>query len=508
MSINNIVTLTYSAGRINAYNGSGTLVGQLNAALITYGYNTAGQIYITDGTELNKLIIDGAVIVTPAFILVPQFLDAAILDSSAQLRSTSVINTDTAGRTRVSQQTTLFDGKTLNQDNTFIFSNAGTGSGAFSNNKFPMSVTAGQYYVRQAKRFSPYFSGKTQFVETTFENFEIDANVVKRAGYFSSNAVAPYDSDKDGCWLESDGVNNKYWLVVSNAGTETYRIDLAFADNAAALTGYDWDNFTVCAFSFLWLGGAALQFYMVIDGAFTLIHTIKHAGNSTGVFMRSPNQPIRYEIRSTTGAGAFTYICSQVSTEGSINEEGYNGAVETGTAAITLAGLGTTYPILGIRKKASNRDVSVKATGVGVFVSSGNDRALWTLQLAPVISGAGLVYGDLANTNIQSAVGNGTLTVATPGKILAGGYITQNSVIAPDQFAADYLTYLGVNIDNTLPDLVLCVTAITAPLDCYGNLNFKENTNQCNSLQTSTLENLRAKTARRFLITWWAMSGT
>ena len=474
---NNIVTLTYAAGRINAYDGAGTLVGQLNAALITYGYNTAGQIYITDGTELNKLIIDATVIAMPAFVLVPQFLNAATSDSDGQQKTTSAINTDTAGRTRVSQQTTLFDGKTLNQDNTFIFNNSGTGTAAYANNTFPMSVTAAQYYVRQAKRFSPYFSGKTQFVETTFEKFALQDGVIKRAGYFSSNAVAPFDTTKDGVWLESNGVDGAYYLFIVNAGTEVYKVNLGNADNAQALVGYDWDNFTVCGFSFLWLGGAALQLFVVINGEFVLIHTVKHAGNNSGVFMRSPNQPIRYEIRSTTGAGEFTYICSQVSTEGSINEEGYNGAVESGTTAITLTTIGTTYPVLALKKRATHRDNSVKITGVGVFVSSGNDRALWTLQLAPVISGGGLVYADLDDSGLQSAVGNGTLEVSTAGKILAGGYITQNSVISPDQFAADYLTYLGINLDNTADALVLCVTPVTTSVDTFGNLNFKENTN-------------------------------
>lgn len=89
-----------------------------------------------------------------------------------------------------------------------------------------------------------------------------------------------------------------------------------------------------------------------------LAHTVNYAGTATDTFILSPNQPIRYEIRSTTGTGSFRYICSQVSTEGSaITESGYNNSVislsTAGIPANTVATIGTRYPLKSYKKKSS-----------------------------------------------------------------------------------------------------------------------------------------------------------
>ncbi|MFM7856798.1 MAG: hypothetical protein ACKO96_33940, partial [Flammeovirgaceae bacterium] len=117
--------------------------------------------------------------------------------------STSNINHDAGGRIRVSQLTTLGDYKILGADKTFLIESAGTGTGTYGSNKFNMSVTSGQWYVRQSKRYHPYFSGKSQFCEFTFDNFQPETNVNKKVGYFSSSAVSPFNSVYDGFWLES-----------------------------------------------------------------------------------------------------------------------------------------------------------------------------------------------------------------------------------------------------------------------------------------------------------------
>lgn len=81
------------------------------------------------------------------------------------------IGGDAGGRTRVSQLTTLYDGKKLNADEAYRWTSVGTGTVTFSQNKAVMDVTAGQYAVRQSPHWNPYFSGKPQFIEATFDNF-------------------------------------------------------------------------------------------------------------------------------------------------------------------------------------------------------------------------------------------------------------------------------------------------------------------------------------------------
>jgi hypothetical protein len=390
----------------------------------------------------------------------------------------ATVSLDAGSRVRTSQMTTLLDGKILNSDNPFLFDNAGTGTGTYANNKYNMSVTAGQFRVRQSKRFSPYFSGKSQLIECTFDNFQVEANTVKRAGYFSSSAVSPFTANYDGFYIENDGTTIR--LKADRNGVNTVNVDWTTWDNYSLISGYNWANFTVVAFDFLWLGGAVLRIFLKTNKGFVLAHTVNYAGTATDTFILSPNQPIRYEIRSTTGTGSFRYICSQVSTEGSTTESGYNNSViSLSTAAIpsnTAATVGTRYPLKAIRKKVANRDNSVKVVLPQVFINSA-DQALWTLELNPTLS-APLTYTSVANSAVEEANGAAvaalSITVTTPGRVLASGIVTQNGMMPSGIFENDFLTSLGSTLTNVMDEIVLCIQPISSTVTVNGVINFKE----------------------------------
>jgi hypothetical protein len=390
----------------------------------------------------------------------------------------ATVSLDAGSRVRTSQMTTLHDGKILNGDNIFLYDNQGPGTGTYANNKYNMSVTAGQYKVRQSKRFLPYFSGKSQLIEVTFDNFQVEANVVKRAGCFSSNAVAPFASNYDGFYIENDGTTIR--LKADRNGTNTINVPWTSWDNYNLISSYNWANFTVVAFDFLWLGGAVLRIFLKTELGFVLAHTVNYAGTATDTFILSPNQPVRYEIRSTTGTGSFRYICSQVSTEGSTTESGYNNSIiSLSTAANpsnTAATIGTRYPLKGIRKKVANRDNSVKVVFPKILVAS-NDIVIWTLELNPTLS-APLTYTDVLNSAVQEANGSAaaaiTITVTTPGRVLASGIVTQNGMMPTGVFENDFLTSLGSTLDNTMDQIVLCIQPVTTNVTVNGVINFKE----------------------------------
>jgi len=378
---------------------------------------------------------------------------------------------DAGARQRVSQITTLADLKTLNADDTLLLENTGTGTGAYGSNKFSMSVTSGQYYIRRSRRYYPYFSGKSQLVECTFDGFQPETNVTKRVGYFSSNAAAPYDSNKDGFWLESAG--GTVTLKCSRNGTETLSVAQA-SFNGDILSGHDWSGFNVIAFDYLWLGGFQLRLFVKTAAGFVLAHTFAYAGTGQAdTFTLSPNHCVRYEIRSTTGTGAFRYICSQVSTEGSINEAGKQFSVNTGTTGVNLAAIGTTYPLLAARKAAGFRDTPIKITDIAGFVSSNTDVLLVTLQLNPTLSAA-LTYAAVTNAGVERAIGNGVITVTTPGRVLSTAYLTQNSILPTDQLDEDFLSWLGETIGGTADQIVWCGTPITAGVTTFASIDLKQ----------------------------------
>ena len=390
----------------------------------------------------------------------------------------SSISMDAGSRLRVSQMTTLFDGKILNVDNGYMFDTQGTGTSAYTDNKLGMTATTGQYLVRQGKRFNSYSAGKSQIVECTFNGFWLEAGVTKKVGYFSSSAVAPYSAATDGFYLENDGTT--YRLKAEHTGVVTVDVPWTSWDNYAMVSGYSWNNFTVIAFDFLWLGGAILRIFLKTNDGFILAHTVNYAGSAVDTFIHSPNQPVRYEIRSTGGTGSFNYICCQVSTEGSVGESGYNIGVQSlNTAAVasnTCATIGTTYPLKGVRKKVANRDNSVKITGAQVMVASTSDIVYWTLNLNPTLS-APLTYTDVTADGIQEANGSAvaaiSITVTNPGRILASGIVSVNSIMPTGLFDTDFLSYLGSKLDNTMDEIVLCVTPITAGVTVNGVINLK-----------------------------------
>lgn len=381
-------------------------------------------------------------------------------------------NTNIGGLTRVGQATTLGDLKCLNADYPLLIENVGTGTGTYSNSIYTMSVTSGQYRIRRSRQYFPYFSGKVQLIELTFDNFHTEANTTKRVGYFSSNAVAPYDSDKDGVWIEDNGTTK--YLVISNFGSEVLRLHINAWSGYSNISSYNWQNFTAMAIDYLWLGGVALRLSLKTDKGFVEAHVFHYAGTAQGVFMRSPNQCVRYEIRSTTGSGTFRPICSQVSTEGSIKESGKQRSVDTGSTAITLTTAGTNYPILAIRKQTGYRDASLKAVGFNAFVSTNADITRVRLILNPTFS-APLTYTQLSNSAVEYGVGNGTITV-TGGTVLQSLVITQNSIIPTGLLDEDYLSVLGSSIDDTSDILCLVGTPTTGTSNTgiFGSVSFKE----------------------------------
>lgn len=376
---------------------------------------------------------------------------------------------DTSSRLRTSSVLTLFDGKICNAEDTLKWDTKGTGTATFANNAITMSVTSGQYLVRQGKFFTPYFSGKPQLIEYTTFNFQNQANVVKRVGYFSSNAVAPYDSDKDGWWIEADGTTHR--LICSHEGTVTHNIPWTSWDAYADISTYDWSKFTVQQVDFLWLGGAGLRLFMVIDGAFKLVHTIDdHAGYSSTLIFKNPNQPVRYEIRSSTGSGSMVSVCSQVATEGSTaNEQGEGVAIYTPSIACNV--IGTVYALAGMRKTAANRNNFVPVSEFGcchILTTATPEAGILLLMLNPTVS-APLTW--TANSRIETAIATNQ-TITNTGRILKAVPVTTGSVSANAQSAA--LRTLACGIDNTMSELIIGFTPLTANQNISGMMQALE----------------------------------
>lgn len=380
--------------------------------------------------------------------------------------SDDTITKTAAGTLLTANPQILFDGKVLGgDDTTLLWENTGTGTFTFTNNKVGMSVTSGQYCIRQSRRRMPYFSGYPILIEETFDNFDVQANGAKRVGYFSSTAVSPFQTNYDGFWLEMDGTT--YRLKSARSGTETTNVAFADWDNYELLSSYNFNNFSAIFFDFLWLGGAALRIWVCTpDKGWVLGHSAQYIGNNQDTICLSPNQPLRYEVISTTGTLDFRYICSSCSVAGSVESLGYSFPY-INTTAIPCNSTGTTYALQGFKKRSAFRDIGIKLVSLGAVNGATTDTGIIMLLRNPTLS-TPLTYA--ANGKIDRAIAT-TQTVTSLGEIIAIAPNTQGTLVSPNN---NYKEWFTQTINDTMDEYVLAYLSSSNNQSIQGLITLKQ----------------------------------
>lgn len=382
---------------------------------------------------------------------------------------------DSGNRLRVSQLTCLLDIKQLNNDAP-LFIDRENISGATQtwspSGTTVMSVTSsGDAAIAQTKMFAPYFSGKGQLIEITFDDYQNESNVTKRVGYFSSDTTTPYDNHKDGIWFEADG--SDYRLIIQKSGDTILNVTQS-SWNLDTASWFDPSKFNVLVIQFLYLGGTAVKLGFFNDGDIRWVHKYVHAGISNGTFIISPNQPVRYEIRSSGGTGSCEQICCQVASEGSIDRIGIQRSVNLNGAALDANSVGTKYALLGIRLKPTHRNIRVEETEFNMIALT-NDDFLWEIHLNPTVAGT-FTYADVDETSsFQAASGdtvsNPSTNTVTNGILLYSGLGQGGSISTPYLNSA---IRVGSTIDGTMDEIVLSVSPLSVNLDITATLNLRE----------------------------------
>lgn len=384
---------------------------------------------------------------------------------------------DAAGRLKVSVPNPQVSIKYRYDKLPLLVDEKGTGTATFDNPNscVTMSVTAGQYLVRQTFKKGNYVSGIGLVSDFTMSGFQVEANVTKRIGYFSSSIVAPYDSNFDGISLFNDGTTIR--LQVHRSGTLVHNVSQAAWTDPLDGTGesgvtVDWSKIQLCAIDFIWLSAGSVRFWMYFGGKFWLVHQMDNVNSETFAWITSPNQPIRYEIRSTTGVGSMNQICASIYDEGGGEKvsggTGQPFAVVSGIANVTAGTAGTTYAMLGVRLASDRLDANVLITALSGMNTSNNYGRI-SLIRNPTVAGT-FTYSALTNTPIERAIGVAANTV-TGGFVVdswpferALGTIINNNVSG----------LLGSGIDGTAEQYVLCVTPNTNNLTWFAQMNLIE----------------------------------
>jgi hypothetical protein len=382
---------------------------------------------------------------------------------------------DAFGRLRVSETTSLLElkydqDKLPNQVDEVVIGSASSTLDP-TNACVIMSVSnTGGYVIRQSKERAIYQPGKSQLCEFSFSDFELSSNVIKRVGYFSSTTAATYDSQFDGIFLESNGVNNKIsfqiWktgTLVLSAATDTW--DSSQIDPSTI----NWSKTNLMVVDFQWLGVGRVRFGMNLSGSTYVFKTNSGANNLDDVYMTSPDQPIRYEIRSSGGTGSFHQICSAINDEGTRNTIKRTGSVSQ-TTVTTLATSGTKYPLIGIRPSVTYDQVSIQLTNTQILNTS-NDNFLVTVEINPTIS-SGMTYLSGNTAEWEYSLGDGGQTVTSDGVIIAGFIGEAGTSALTTIELTETEIKPGRKIDGTIDQLWVCVTPLGANATFLGSTNF------------------------------------
>ncbi len=391
-----------------------------------------------------------------------------------EIKYSDSVNLDAFGRIRMSQITSLLEVSQVYDKRPYIVDEVtgGTVTSIFDsgNSQVIMSGTgANSYVIRQTFNTAPYQPGKSQLFEASFGNFQLQSDVIKRVGQFTSTTASTYNSNFDGYFLESNGITNVISFQVWKTGSLTFSAATTqWNSNEFDPSNITWSLTQLMQVDYQWLGVGRMRFYMIFSGSPYLMYEHTGTNNLSTVYMTSPNKPIRYELKTSGGTGSFNMICSQVSLEGSLNQLWIPLGL-THAETTTLSTSGTKYPWLGIKMNTGYEDISPIIQQVSVLNTS-NDDYLVTIEIDPTISGS---YSFSATTQpeVLKSLGDGSQTVTSTGAIL-GSFIGAAGTSSITSFELlDSQVNPGKKINGQAQALWICITPLGANATFRGSAN-------------------------------------
>lgn len=375
-------------------------------------------------------------------------------------------NLDAFGRLRIAAVTNLLDIKHVYDKNPLQVNEVveGGATSVFNQQyaRVRMSTSSNNdLVVRQTKTHPIYQPGKSQLFEASFSNFQLETNIIKRVGAFTSTTGTPYNSVFDGFFMESNGVTNEVAFFLYLSGSCTYSATTSSWDTSNFdITNIDWSLTNLMTVDYQWLGVGRMRFGLVLSGQTIYFLDYTAANNISTVYMSSPNQPIRYEIRQVgVGSGYFDMICSQTATEGALNGLYSTIGIQHETST-TLSTSGTKYPYIGYRLKQGYKAVTSQYSSLSVLNTS-NDNYLLTVEFNPTISTTP-TWIDIPNSPFQYALftGTTTATITSPGHIMKSLIGEAGTSALTTLIVDDNQIRVGSNVNGSLDEMWICITPL------------------------------------------------
>lgn len=446
---------------------------------------------VTVSTNGNTLAVSGSVTVSNTVsATLPGTVNVSYADSS---------NIDAFGRLRTSTPHTLFDSKTLHSKSSLFWSQTSIGTGVVqftgdTDASVTLSAAAnGDYAIRQTTQRFNYQPGKSQLGLFTGVLSPVN-NAIKRIGLFTSLTAAPYTPNL-GLYFETQTDHISSIAVVQNNGSNLVPSVSARRENwnidKLDGTGPSGKTITLSAanifiIDYEWLGVGRVRFGTVIDGQICYCHAINNAGNVQGAYLKSPNLPVRAEIRQT-GAGTATMkmICCSVMSEGGADFTGVTRATDTGSTPLTIA-VNARRAVLGVRLQSNKLDSvnEVLNTSAIAIAAAASTHATYKYEILHNPYGtsyfgvSGGTWTDIdENSNYQYWRSNSTNPGGNQpfnGTVITSGYGAVGSTIDLSGYRFEKFLRLGCSVAGQRDELYLVITPLEANNGVFGSLTFIE----------------------------------
>jgi hypothetical protein len=389
---------------------------------------------------------------------------------------------DAFARARVSEPYTIFDSKMIH-DNLPLFwdeqeiSGAGTtGIYQFYRSSVVLSVSANTAgtRVRQTRRRFNYQPGKSMLIFETFTLGTQTLGVTKEVGYYDGS---------NGIFFRQCGNEHSFVVRSNRTGAPSdslsaiqsdWNIDKFDGTGPSGIT-LDQTKSQIMIIDFEWLGVGRVRCGFVIDGLPYYAHQFLHANYLDGVYMTTPNLPLRYSISNDgTGTSAsMEHICSTVISEGGVSLLGSTFSIDRGNQSFITLNDNKDYPLIAIRLKSDRLDDTVFPDGISVLCVS-NSILLWKVVLNPIVLGTSLSFTGLNNSSVEYCNNTTNATSISGGTVLSSGYSQQSGDSTLQTNFTNALT-IGSSISGQSDVMVLSIQKISNQTETfYGSMTVRQ----------------------------------
>lgn len=393
------------------------------------------------------------------------------------IQGSDTFSIDAFGRWRISEPFTIFDSKTINDSGSLFWDVSGSGNftSSFNTNgdyvQLSVSASSVGRAIRQTKRRFNYQPGKSQLYLITGTLNSGSAGLTKMVGAFD---------DKNGLYYMLSGSS---FYVGKRSYSTGVAVDTVVSQSAFNIDKMDgtgpsginlnFANSQIFYFDYEWLGVGRVRMGTVYRGVIYYMHQFTHSNESSGVYISSPNLPVRWEIKNdgTGPSDNIKAICCSVMSEGGVQPNGVARSVQVGPQTITT---NTTAPIIGVRLNSNYLDLSVVMSDFSLIADAANRSFKWTWQVNPTLTGTP-TWISSSTDGVEYATGSAALTFSSNGFIIDGTFVSlADSGIYNDFDGHTNGLRLGSKIDGTQDQMWLIATPISNNTNFYSSLTWNE----------------------------------